>query len=79
MQAQQGPAAAPLIAAAGTDISHWCALIPYPARATFSRFAAEALLLDRFDAKTGDVKLFVDPLTNVASAYCPQVRKSWES
>lgn len=27
----------------------------------------------RFDAKTGDIKLFVDPLTNVQSAYCPQV------
>ncbi len=27
----------------------------------------------RFDAKTGDIKLFVDPLTSVQSAYCPQV------
>ncbi|KAL0022828.1 hypothetical protein WJX79_005008 [Trebouxia sp. C0005] len=48
VKAQQGIAAAPLVAAAGTDISHW------------------------FDAKTGDIKLFVDPLTNVQSAYCPQ-------
>ncbi|KAL3155205.1 hypothetical protein ABBQ32_013145 [Trebouxia sp. C0010 RCD-2024] len=44
----KGPAAAPLLAAAGTDISHW------------------------FDAKTGDVKLFVDPVTNLQSVYCPQ-------
>ena len=27
----------------------------------------------RFDAKSGDIKLFVDPLTNVHTAYCPQV------
>lgn len=34
---------------------------------------AEASVTGRFDAKTGDVKLFVDPVTNVQSAYCPQV------
>ncbi len=35
--------------------------------------AADMAYTLRFDAKTGDIKLFVDPLTNVQSAYCPQV------
>jgi len=36
-------------------------------------YAADMACTLRFDAKTGDIKLFVDPLTNVQSAYCPQV------
>eukprot|EP00891_Asterochloris_glomerata_P006785 jgi/Astpho2/6785/fgenesh1_pm.00103_%23_5_t len=50
LKEQQGSLAQPLIAAAGTDISHW------------------------FDAKTGDVKLHVDPGTNLLQPYCPQGR-----
>ena len=74
LQAQQGTAAAPLVAAAGTDISHWympCYLM-YILRRTYTCAADMAYTL-RFDAKTGDIKLFVDLLTNVQSAYCPQV------
>jgi len=60
LQAQQGIAAAPLVAAAAFE------------QRTYT-CAADVIYTLRFDAKTGNIKLFVDPLTNVQSAYCPQV------
>lgn len=83
MQDNPGALVAPILAAAGTDVSHWCAR----AVAAISEHngSSNKLLLahapahtsgaaGRFDADTGEVRTTIDPVTQLPGPYCPQVR-----
>lgn len=80
----------PILAAAGTDVSHWCANTrrrqwhegQHSTRdwlthaAMLTRGVLLVLFHCRFDAATGDVRYCVDPETQLQVPYCPQVHRA---